>query len=280
MQTKTVAAVANAELIVDRHLPPQFAVAHFRPGATLPAAVRFSNASRIPQADHAPDLRGIALRLTLPSGGFHDLLLATAPTSIARNARQFLDLAALFDGDRGSLPARLAARFGAAESMRIVQALRSAFRLCPGLALEHYWSGTAFLWGDAPVRFELRPSLAAEAGARLAVAGPDSLGLELLARLGQGPVRFRLAIQRFLDEKRTPIEDSAVSWRQERSGAIEIATLLLPAQAIGAAAASPVDEMQFNPWNAPPEFRPLGSLNRLRGVAYARGRCAAASPTV
>ncbi|HEY0341127.1 MAG TPA: hypothetical protein VGC34_10000, partial [Steroidobacteraceae bacterium] len=85
-------------------------------------------------------------------------------------------------------------------------------------------------------------------------------------------VRFRLALQRYVDEKRTPIEDAAVRWHQSVSRPIEIATLIVPQQdllgANAAAALAEVDGLTFSPWNAPAGFRPLGSLNRLRRFAY------------
>ena len=271
MHTKTVAGVVNACLFVDRDLPADLAVAHFQPGAALPVLLRFSNASRLPQADHAPDIRGAALRLALPSGGVHDLLLANCPAAIARDARQFLDLAAIFVRDRGSLLAQLALHVDEAESLRIARLLKGAFKLCSSLAAERYWSGTAFLWGACPVRFALHPVGHFDAAPAVA-PDPDSLRSELRARLAAGEVRFRFAVQRFVDARRTPIEDSAVDW-SPAAPATEIATLLLPSQRLTDAPDALVDAIVFDPWNAPPEFRPLGSLNRLRRLAYRQSRC-------
>lgn len=90
----------------------------------------------------------------------------------------------------------------------------------------------------------------------------------------KAPVRYRLALQRFVDEDRTPIEDGAVEWREEVSPPVEVATVTIPQQEIlsetGRAQAVEVDRIAFNPWNAPPEFRPLGNLNRARRIVYAR----------
>src|SRR5579871_781446 len=47
LHAKQVVGVTNAVLAVDAMLPPEFAVGHFQPGATLTAAVRLSNASGI-----------------------------------------------------------------------------------------------------------------------------------------------------------------------------------------------------------------------------------------
>lgn len=276
IHAKTVAGIANAEMVVDRDLPGDLAVAHFAPGARLPLMIRFSNASPVSLADYVPDLRGVAMRLALPSGGTHDLLLASHPVSPARDARQFLEIAATAIPNREARLARLAARLGEAEGRRIAAILKGHFKLCSSLAVRHYWSEGAFLWGAAPVRFELHPMAFEPAPGGESRAGNDSLRHELAARLALGDLCFRFAVQRFVDERSTPIEDASVDWSPVLSPPIEIATIMLPRQQLlgeeGRKALRLAGEMRFDPWNAPADFRPLGSLNRLRRLAYAERR--------
>lgn len=271
MYTKTVVGVTNARLIVDPVLPPDLAVGHFLPRAVLRATLRFSNASRAPQADGAPDMRGLALRLSLPQGGVHDLVLASLPVAVARNACQFFELTMAALHDPETPLARLAGRLGVREGRRVAACLKASFKLCPSLALQRFWSGGAYLWNDNPVRLHLRPLARDVRASGLARAG-DALRYELAGRLATHDVRFRLALQRYVDEKRTPIEDAAVKWHQSVSRPIEIATLVVPKQDLldgdAAAALAEVDALTFSPWNTPPCFRPLGSLNRLRRFAY------------
>ncbi len=63
-----------------------------------------------------------------------------------------------------------------------------------------------------------------------------------------------------------------MKWGPTVSPPIEIATVIIPKQDLlgeaGEAALLQVDNLAFNPWNAPPQFRPLGSLNRARRFAY------------
>ncbi len=103
----------------------------------------------------------------------------------------------------------------------------------------------------------------------------DMLRFDLAARLAVDDLRFRLTVQRYVDERRTPIEDASVLWKRSVARPVEIATVVIPRQDIldsnGARARAFVDELKFNPWNAPPQFRPLGSLNRLFRVLYELG---------
>ncbi len=103
--------------------------------------------SDIPQPDSAPDMRGLAMRLALPEGGRHDLLLANFPTFLARDAEQFFELFMIAQGcEKETLLARLAERFGVEEGRRIAAYHKASFKLCVSLAVEHFWSGCPFLW--------------------------------------------------------------------------------------------------------------------------------------
>jgi hypothetical protein len=266
--------VTNASLVIDQDLPSEFAVGYFQPGVSLPGIVRFSNASGVPMHDSAPDMRGAAIRIMIPDGSIHDLLMTNFPVSHARNARQFVDFAVIASGDPTTLVERLVAKFGAEEAQRMVANIRQGVRPCPSIAIERFWSRGAVLWGTDPVRFELRPAIGAPAAAAELPEDIDGLRIELARRLKNGPVQFRLALQRFVNEELTPIEDGAVEWREEISSPIEVATLVIPEQDLlgeeGESQAAVVDRLAFNPWHAPREFCPLGNLNRARGVIYSQ----------
>jgi hypothetical protein len=273
MYAKTVVGVTNALLVVDRTLPRDLAVAHFRPGAQLRAVMRFSNAGTTAQSDRVPDMRGVSLRIAASGREPHDLILANFPTAIARNAQQFFEMTIASAGDREALLARLAERIGIAESRRVAVNLRSSLKLCSSLATQRFWSGCAFLWGARPVHFQLRPTVPTQPLATGSAArSGDALRLELAERLATRDVTFRFAIQRYVDEARTPIEDAATRWKESVSRPIEMATLIIPRQELASSESQAVrlqvDRTRFDPWNAPPQFRPLGSLNRLRRLVY------------
>ncbi len=271
LHAKMVAGVTNARLIVDEALPAIFRVMHFQPGATLPVAVRFSNASAIPQPDFAPDMRGAALKIGLDGDDVHDLLMTSYPVSHARDARQFVEFAVIAQGPRETFVERLVASFGEDEAKRMMDNVQEASRPCPSLATQRFWSRGAILWGQMPVRFDLRP-VAQNVPSASAGEAPDFLRAELASRLASGDVLFRLALQPFVSEKETPIEDASVQWKEDVSAPVEIATLVISQRLLdgeeGKKQAGVVASMAFNPWNAPASFRPLGNLNRVRGLVY------------
>lgn len=270
---KTIAGIDNAQLLLDNALPADLATGHFRPAAILPVAIRFSNASRVAQSDTAPDIRGIGLRLSVPGGADHDLVCSTAPAPFYRNAHQLHAFALASADGRELLLARLAARLGPTEAKRIALFLRESLRLCASLALEHFWSAGAILWGGSPVRLALHPMADDDGSAAPTIQGDNVLRRELGMRLAAGDLRYRLAVQRFVDERRTPIEDASVVWRENVTRSVAIGTIIIPQCDIlgaeGEDVRARVDAMQLNPWNSAPEFRPLGSHNRLLQLVYA-----------
>jgi catalase len=273
LHAKAVVGVTNAILLLDDTLPTDFRAGPYQPGAALPAIVRLSNASGVAQSDAAPDMRGAALRIGMPEGGVHDLLMTSFPASHARDARQFVAFAVIASGPRETLQARLIEAFGETEARRMAANIGQGVRPCSSFALESFWSRGAVLWGDAPVRFQLRPEpgAAAPAAADPSSDPAEALRAEFSARLRRGPVKFRLALQRFIDEEQTPIEDGTADW-ERTSPRVEIATLIVPQQDLmgdeGQRQAAEVEGFAFNPWNAPAAFRPLGNLNRARAVVY------------
>jgi hypothetical protein len=254
MYAKTIAGVMGARLCVDRIVPAELAVGHFHPGAALAAQVRLSNASDALLPDSAPDMRGLGMRLTLPGGGRHDLLLTNFPTFLARDAEQFFEFFMIAKGcDREMILGKLVERFGVAEGRRIAAYHKASFKLCSSLTAECFWSGSPFLWGKRPVRLELRPLSLPAASLTLTPGCDDVLRAELAERLLCDDVCWRLGVQPFVDEERTPIEDATIDWRQRSSPSTEIATLILPRQNIlsndGAAALRAVDALDLNPWH-------------------------------
>ncbi|PZO90312.1 MAG: hypothetical protein DI623_07295 [Sphingomonas sanxanigenens] len=267
---KGVIGLANAILVVDRAIPAELAVDHFQPGVHLPAMLRLSNASPSLQADNVPDMRGFAMRIGMAGGRFHDLLLVNCPVAFARNARQSRDLVLAWASAPDMFLARVAQSMGESEAHRIARQMKDCFRLCASLAHERFWSAAPYLWGDRPARFELRPMAAAEpAEAALDHCG-DGLSLDFARRLETGHIGYRLAVQPYVDAKHTPLEDASVDWLPEISRPIEIASLMIPRQNLEDAKAAALrrrtDMTAFDPWNAPPRFRPLGSLNRFRRI--------------
>ncbi len=273
LHAKILVGVRNAQLHIDDDLPIEFAAGYFKPGERFSVTARFSNASPMCLGDTGQDMRGVALRVDPENGQRHDLLITSYQVSHARDARQFIEVAKIATGPKALIVPRLIYKLGLAETKRIIANIKAGGRAVESIASLRFWSRAALLWGDAgPVRYTLRPLLASD-GRKPNSDDPDYLGNEFAGRLLREEIRYRFAVQRFVDEVSTPIEDGAVEWRESDSPYVDVATLVIPQQDLRSdearAAKAAVDGLAFNPWNCPPPFRPLGNLNRARGPVYA-----------
>ncbi len=273
---KPTLAVPDAELrFLD--LPADLHAGFAQPGAAYPTAVRFSNAAGNGQPDFAPDLRGVALRITVSPEEQHDLLMTNYPVSHARDARQFVAFATATAGGSVSRVlglVRLAFRCGPLETVRMLRNVLAGRKKKPGsVATETYWSRGAIRWGeDLAVRYLLRPPRGAPMAPSPSEHDPEYLSREAAARLAAGDVRLELCVQRFRDTRSTPIEDTSIPWTDETSPPEPVAVLTISRRDVNTAEARVqaglVDALAFNPWNTTEEFRPLGNLNRARKAAY------------
>ncbi|MEU1149109.1 peroxidase family protein [Streptomyces sp. NPDC005863] len=281
LHAKAALGVENARLRFHDDLPDALRCGFARPGAAYPATVRLSNASGIRQADGAPDLRGIAVRVAVTADENHDLLATDHPVSHARDAREFVAFARAMAGATTrskkavALFVKLPLAVGPSTATRMRHNVRAATRHpVDSLATRTYWSRSAILWGPAgPVRYLLRPA-GTTGGSRNAGGhrDPQYLRRELETRLARHDIVFDLCVQRYVDERRTPIEDGAAVWPENVAPAVPVATLTVPGQdldtAEARAAAGRVEAIGFNPWYTTDDFRPLGNLNRARKSAY------------
>jgi hypothetical protein len=273
---KPLLATDAADLRFRSDLPADLTSGFAQPGAHYRVRVRISNAANRRRPDNEKDMRGIALRVYASDVEQHDFLATNYPVSHARDARQFVRFAVATAGGTLSRLLGIAELFfteGPAETLRMLHNVSKARRKTDSAALETYWSRGAMRWGPSlAVRFLLRPIGAAPPSQNFG-NDPDGLSKELAARLAAGPVRFELAIQRYVDERTTPIEDTSIAWQPSAAPIEPVATLTIAQQDITTAAAREksriINASAFNPWNTTDEFRPLGNLNRARKGVYA-----------
>ncbi|WP_327433450.1 peroxidase family protein [Streptomyces sp. NBC_01236] len=277
---KAPVAVENARLRFHDDLPVALRSGFAQPGAEYPATVRLSNASGVRQGDGAPDLRGAAVRVRVSEGESHDLLATSYPVSHARNAREFVAFAKAMAGARNpvqkafGLFVKLPLAVGLAAANRMRRNVQAATRhTVNSLASETYWSRGAILWGEAgPVRYLLRPAPGSPPSAAADRSDPEFLHREIAGRLARTDVVFELCVQRYVDERHTPVEDASVEWKDTMAPAVPVARLTIPSQDLSTAearaAARRIEDLAFNPWYTTDGFRPLGNINRARKAAY------------
>lgn len=272
-----------AEFQVLAELPAHARFGVFGEPRLFPAAVRFSNGSPAPRPDRRPEPRGIAIKLVGVPGrkllpGEEDAVtqdfLATSHslTSTVRDVRQFF---AFVRASRRpySLPFALARDVGWREALRILKEVVGTVALSRvrSMATEQY-SGTAPIkLGPYAVKFTVRPAPGTEATTSRALTD-DFLRDELADRLRKGDLLLDFLLQFYVDDTRTPIEDTSVLWRPDDAPFVKVAQLRIPRCDLDdpatSAASQAVEQLSFTPWHATEDHRPLGNVMRARRIAY------------
>lgn len=271
-------AGVRAELHTRAGLPGPLAVGIFAGAASYPAYVRFSNGAGRAQADRTGDVRGLALKVVgvpgkklipgLEDAKTQDFLLIKTPTTPFRHAREFVAVLRVADNPLQLVP--MMVRLGPGRVLKMLRKLVASLKVpVPSVAPLRYWSALPTQWGVHAARTSLTPVDSAADGRG---EGPDALRGDLAQRLRAGPLRYTLSAQLYVDPERTPIEDASVDWSESDSPYVPVADLVLPQQDISSEAGTElgsfVEQLSFDPWHAPVEFRPLGNMMRARNHAY------------
>jgi hypothetical protein len=251
-------------------IPAKARLGPFRSSGVHRAAVRISNGQPCPFADRDPDVRGIAAKFFSADDEETDLLATNeGGRSHARDTAAFLEIAdALIDKiTRGNLAFgetvlkevvhRVLAPLDAARALAIL--LKETSRKVESMATESYW-GSVVKLGEYPVKYSFHPHPSTAQGKKGDRHDYDYLRIDLQNRLAAGPVKFRIALEFFVDEKRTPINDASVAWKADF---VEVAELEIPGMP------DPRDEeivagFAFNPSHG---LEPLG-ITHGRKAAY------------
>jgi hypothetical protein len=257
---------------VGADLPEALRVGFLRPGETYGGFGRFSRSQSFRLRDGDRDQRGFAFRIETPAGP-QDLLMSNTPRSFARDPVQFLTVAALFAAHPLPVAAlRVLPAVGLREGLRILADLLRMPDRAVAFTSQRYWSRTPFQIGDAAARLFVRPMGPLR---RVAAADdPDFLTTDLVADLRRNPRSFEQCAQLFVDEARTPIEDTSRIWDESVAPPIVIGTVTIVQQDLESPEArelaAHVEALEaFSP-GVSAGLRPLGRMNRARIPAYAR----------
>ncbi len=190
-----------------------------------------------------------------------DFLLIRSRSQPFRNPREFVTLVRAATKPALLLP-KLAFGLGVGRTLQVLpQLVRSLREPMTPLAETSYDSALPVQWGAAAARY----ALFAERPGGGAVG--DDLGEQFAATLADGPVRWTMASQFFVDEAQTPIEDASQDWDEAVAPHLPLATLSLETVPTADQQAA-IETWSFDPWHAPVEFRPLGAMMRARNAAY------------
>ena len=274
--------LAEFQILAD--LPEYARQGVFAVPQTLPAVVRFSNGDSHINPDANREPRGIAIKLIGIPGrkllpGREDAVtqdfLATSHsvTSTVRDVRQFIHFVKAKRLPKWLMLARMFFTLGPCEMRRIKEALERTVLHSDvrSMATEEF-SGTAPIkFGPYAVKFTvIAADGTAEATDRRSTE--NFLRDELADRLRKEDLVLDFLVQFYVDEMRTPIEDTSVPWRYEDAPKLKVAQLRIPRCDLNdpqtRELSEKIDRLSFSPWHATEDHRPLGNVMRARRVAY------------
>jgi hypothetical protein len=158
---------------------------------------------------------------------------------------------------------------GFREGLRILGALfrRVILSNVRSMVTEHYSSTAPIKLGPYAVKFTVRPAPGTAETTRRP-STEDFLRDDLAERL-KSDIVLDFLVQFYVDDTRTPIEDTSVEWKTPLQ---KVAELRIPKCDLNSAEAQTltkqVNELSFSPWHATEDHRPLGNVMRARRVVY------------
>ncbi len=279
----------RAKFQVRSDIPENLQVGLFRPNAEYDGLVRFSNARSETLSDLDKDQRGLAIRIKTVEGAsltpedrseIQDFLMTNTPISFARSPVQFIEVGEiLLRGIPMVLP-RLWRKYGLKEAWRILSVFLQPLISFKPVQMNTFWSRTSYKFGNTAIRFQVRPAPGSKSLSSLqqflavfsfvihrGAERNHYLRIKLGEALQQEDLRYEFCIQFFVDDKKTPIEDAYIEWKESDSVPIPLATLTIPKQAYSDALEQQMEHMAFNPWHTR-EHTPLGLINLARKKVY------------
>jgi hypothetical protein len=99
---------------------------------------------------------------------------------------------------------------------------------------------------------------------------PNGLREAVVAFFSEHAAVWEVRVQLCVDLESMPIEDSSVPWPQVTSPYLPVARIMVPRQLAWSEARSKAidDGMSFSPWHGIAAHRPIGSIMRVRKLAY------------
>ena len=131
-----------------------------------------------------------------------------------------------------------------------------------------FFSVSPYAFGDRAIKYTIKPQ--SEFRTPLACRTAQNYLTSVIAKqLKEKDYYFDFLVKSYKDQKKTPIEDLSVRWKEADAPFIKVATIKIPMQEFDNEAQQAFgDQLSFNPWRCLAEHTPLGNLNRARKIVY------------
>lgn len=212
----------------------------------IPAVVRFSHSSPDPETtEQLVPVKGMAVQFRLPEGAITNLTMATIPVFITETPESFIKMIQVFQRNKLPFSEKLSVLKNNPDFGAGIDILKNILPPKSFATGRYYAIHTYYLINAAgqkqAVKFEWEPAddPLKESNELLISETKDLMEIELLARLTNGPVRFKLVIH--LGEAGDPINDSTQVWPEDR------AKLVIGILTIHAKRADNAEQFVFDP---------------------------------
>lgn len=288
--------ILRGTLTVLDNLPPILAQGAFAKPGDHPVVMRFSTNPGDILDDKVSTPRGLAIKMLGVEGDHlpgaegtstQDFVLVNGPAFFAPNAKAFLRglklLAATTDTAEGLKKAFSALARGAEAALEAVGGQSPTLISLGGQPETHilgetFYSQVPLLWGDHIAKISVAPvspELKALFKAPLDLDGhPNGIREALVSFFAVHGGEWEVRVQFCMDLDRMPVEDASVLWKEEDSAFRPVARIWVePQQGWSDMRSALVDDtFAFSPWHGLMAHRPLGSIMRVRKLAYEAGK--------
>ncbi|MDQ7074943.1 MAG: hypothetical protein Q9O24_07260 [Gammaproteobacteria bacterium] len=265
----------HADFVVNANLNKKYQQGIFRPNASYPVWMRFSNSVEELTDDHEDDFRGLGMKLSGVTGervafpgdeqSTQDFLFLGHDAFFAANPEQFFDF---FD-----------ATFSGRSFWFLLTHPKGFFNIMQGSKayanpLNVNWNSvTAYGLGErvngafkTTVRYALQTCAENEGDVPKPLTA-DYLEENMQAQLSKGTACLNFFIQEQIDPVKMPVENALVAWDQSISPLIKLAQIRIPKQNFTSDEQKVFCEnISFNPGHSLTAHEPIGGINRARKV--------------
>lgn len=203
---------------------------------STPVTVRFSNSTGLPQMpDHAADAnpRGLAIRFNLAEHVHTDIVAHSIDAFPTRDGAEFLELLRAIAASGADVPSPKPVELFLGAHPAALAFAQAPKPFPSSLARETYFGVTAFAFANAAGekrfgRYRIVPELGNDylSAEDVAGIGENYHFDEIAARVGKGPVRFRILVQ--VADAGDTVDDATMHWPESRS-LVELGTMELSA---------------------------------------------------
>jgi hypothetical protein len=273
----------SAVFTVPEDVPAMAKHGVFSIARTFRARVRLSNGFSATRGDWFPDLVGCAVKLLDVEGtkllpgeehaGTQDFVALNQPYLPAENPRQLMIMSTA-TANMFTAPVKLVQGLGLAQTLRVVGwtlGWTPRRLLLRSVTTEDFHGIVPITIGPHAVKFKWQSRQRPLATRPRGASWCNYLRDDLRQRLADGDLHFDFLVQFYVDPVKTPI-DGAYAWNSADAPFVKLAELTIPRCDIDSSEAKreeyDLNGLSFNPWHAIAEHRPIGNIQRARGMVY------------